>query len=188
MQRTFAYYSITANKPQPLLGSFVTAAVAAGDNAVITVNDITPFVSGQGGNWTAPYVKLVEADGTKEERCTVVKVDVANKKITVTNLANARIAGGLGTASFIMLATNVQGIYIQPLDGNAAALFIGTSPLMSSTTGAFCIAKLVQVAAGVQPIDLSIQRSGAVDCEDPANLFILGTNTGDKYLPSLGVI
>lgn len=184
-QRTFKYFSIVAGgTPQPLVGTTLTAAVNAPTGAgstlaladiltVLTVADTSMFLNGD--------YAMLDSTGANEERVQVFQVLTGNTMSVKGMLKNH------ANGAYVRLAALANSTYVQGLDANAGALYIGTSSALVKATGVFVIAKLQTVAAGVQPIEFSSTRSGLANCDDLGQLWIDGT-TGDKYLPSIGQV
>jgi hypothetical protein len=118
---------------------------------------------------------------TLEERQLVQSVPDA------THIKVSALKSNHANGSIVRLGTTYNSVYIQPKDGNTGAIFIGNSAAMVKATGAFVIIKLQAVGAGVQPIDTTIQGSGAINSASISELWVDGT-TADQYLPSFGVI
>jgi hypothetical protein len=180
MLRTFKYFTITAGgTPQPLIGTTTTAAVgpvpASGNTFVIPVADGSIF---RKGDWA-----IIGKPSTGEERVFVQSVSGNN----VTVLAQNGLTGTYLSGAYFRLSVLINSSYVQPEDGNAGALYIGTSDVMVKATFAFCVVKLQTVAAGGQPVDFHDGRSGLANADDSGQLWVDGT-TGDSYGPTLGVM
>jgi hypothetical protein len=182
-QRTFKYFSIgTGGTPQPLVGTTLTAAVAPPINVpdptvaltTLPVADSSMFLN---GDWM-----MLDATGlAAEERVLVFRV-LSSTSIQVKGMLSSHASG-----AWVRLATLMNSLYVQSLDGNSGALYVGTSSAMVKATGVWTIAKMVAVASGTQPVELDSTRSGLANPDDLGQLWIDGT-TGDKYLPSIGQI
>jgi hypothetical protein len=190
--KAFKYYTIQAGgTPQPLIGSHLTVAVTPGmvaagktvggnfNQVLLTVADSSMFVGGQ-------WMNIIDPGTYVTERVEVINCPSA----TTVNVQGVRFAhpgGAYGTGSWVAVGDHAQNVYVQALDGNAGALYVGTSPLMVKATGVFVIVKLQLVAAGTQPYDFGTSRQGLADTEPTSQYWIDGT-TGDSYLPSLGLV
>jgi hypothetical protein len=178
--RAFKYFTIGATStPQPLIGTALSAAVAVPINVpdlnvaltTLPVLDSSMFSIGD-------WVMLDSTGVAAEERVLVFSVPNATS-IKVKGMLNAHASG-----AFVRLAVLANDIYIQPADGNSAALYVGTSSSLSTTTGAFAIKKLLQTAGGTQPQEFYIARHGVgANPEDVGQYWIAGT-LNDKYLAS----
>jgi hypothetical protein len=186
-QRAFKYFSIVAGgTPQPLVGTKLTAAVApapatgfqpAGspDTPVsIPVSDSSMFLNGD------RVILDVPSSGV-EENVKVFSVPDSTH-IQVSGIAHVHASG-----TYVRLAVLINSVYVQALDGNAGALYIGTQATMVKATGVFVIKKFQLVAASVEPNEFSSTRSGLANADDLGSLWIDGT-TGDSYLPSIGQV
>lgn len=174
-QRTFKYIPIVAGgTPQPLIGTTTTAIVgpapdSRSPNVSIPVADSSIAVAGD-------YV--VVDTGAAIERVTVVKIPDATH-IIVSQLANNHASGVI-----VRNGNTVNSVYVQTLDGNGAAIFIGNSSAMVKATGVGIIAKLQNVPLGSQPSDWSqSDAAGGMNPISLADFWVDGT-TGDQYLPS----
>ena len=191
--KAFKYYTIQAGgTPQPLIGTYLTVAVTpavvnyanqAGGNlnvVTLTVADSSMFLGAQYANITDP--------GTfASERVLVLNPPPSSTTLMVQGIQNAHPGGAYGTGAWVAVGDHAQNIYVQSLDGNTGALYVGTKPQMVKATGVFVIAKLVQVASGTQPLDFGTSRQGLADTEPTSQYWIDGT-TGDSYLPSIGLV
>lgn len=184
-QRAFKYFTIAAGgTPQPLVGTTLTAAVVAQVTvpstspsdalSTLPVADSSMFLNGD-------WVILDSTGAAGEERVQVFTVPDG------THIQVKGMKSNHANGAFVRLAQLMNSVYVQAKDGNVGALFIGTSSALVKATGAFVIAKLVQVAAGVQPVEFSSTRSGLANCDDLGQLWIDGT-TADSYLPSIGQV
>jgi hypothetical protein len=178
-QRAFKYFTIVAGgTPQPLVGTKLTAAVIPTDGpdtpTLLPVVDSSIFLNGD------KVILDVPSSGI-EERVRVFNVPDATH-INVVQMRQSHASG-----IYVRLAEMVDSVYVQCLDGNTGAIFIGDRPTMVKATGVGVIKKLQLVAASAQPIDYSRPRSGVANTDDLGNYWVDGT-TGDSYLPSIGQI
>jgi hypothetical protein len=178
-QRSFKYFQIAAGgTPQPLVGTTLTAAVTAPTNpdAVVSLSvaDSSMFLKGD-------RVVIGSTGAADEEDAAVFSVPDGTH-INVQDIENNHANG-----AYVRLGILINSLYIQEQDGNTGALFIGTSSALVKATGVFVIAKLQAVGAGVQPNELDSTRSGLANPDQLGQIWIDGT-TGDKYLPSVGLI
>lgn len=186
MIRATKKFTITAGgTPQPLVGTKTTAAVGpsqrmtglvgAQDIFAIPVTDASFFI---GKDWI-----IIGVPGA-EERLQIMTIagNTLSVKLPQGGLKNAYANG-----SYVRLSVLINSTYVQPSDGNAGFLFIGTSNVMVTATGVLVVVKLAQVAAGSQPVDFHDGRSGLQNADDIGMWWIDGT-TGDGYLPSMGIV
>jgi hypothetical protein len=184
MQRTFKAFSITSGgTPQPLIGTRLTANAgpSATNNTIsIAVADSSMF---QKGDW----VLIQSVDGTTRpgERQLVFSVPDGTH-IVLNALSQAYVGGAFGTGDWVILANLVNSVYVQTVDGNAAAIFVGTTG-MNKAGSVKVIAKLENVASGTQPVDFSNDRHVGANPETLGQYFVDGT-TSDSYVPSVGVM
>jgi len=179
--RAFKYFSIGAtNTPQPLIGTALSAAVTpptsvppaiADALTTLPVTDSSMFLA---GDWA-----MLDASGAAAEERVQVYIVPNGTSIKVKGMLNAHASG-----ASVRLAVLANDIYIQPADGNSAALYVGNSSSLSTTTGAFAIKKLIQTAGGTQPQEFYVSRRAAgANPEDIGQYWIAGT-LNDKYLAS----
>lgn len=185
MIRTFKYISLTASgTPQPVFGTKTTAAIApAGASG-----------SQENSNQNA-QVSVPVADSSIFLAGDIVNVDVAanEEKTTVasipdgTHVVLSALALNHASGIFVRLSVPIAQVYVQTKDGNTGAIYIGNKYNLVRATGAFIIAKLEPVTAGVQPIELNSGISGFVGLNS-GELWFDGDTTGDKILPSFSVV
>lgn len=192
--KAFKYFTIQAGgTPQPLIGSYLTAAVTLQQVAASQVqgglinNVITVAVADSSMFVGAQYVNIVDP-GTyaTDSRVRVIAVPTSTS-VTLQGMTAAHPGGAYGTGAWVALGDLSQEIYVQGLDGNTGALYVGTKPQMVKASGLYVIAKVMQTASGTQPYDFSTSRQGLADTEIASQYWIDGT-TGDSYLPSLGEV
>ena len=190
--KAFKYFTIQAGgTPQPLVGTHLTAAVTTSQAAAATqtggnLNSVTLTVADSSMFVGAQYANIIDPS-TYATESTLVLSAPTSTTVVVQGLQNAHPGGAYGTGSWVAVGDHAQNIYVQGLDGNTGALFIGTSPRMVTGTGAFVIVKLQTVTSGTQPVDFGTSRQGLADTEATSMYWIDGT-TGDSYLPSLGLV
>jgi hypothetical protein len=183
-QRAFQYFTInTTAAPQPLVGTWLTATSII----PLTTDTIIPLTVAS----TAMFVPkdpftIQSPTGTSQEQGQVVSV-VSSTVMNVRGLSLSHTGGAFGAGAFLSLAININSVFVQALDGNAATLYIGLGPTFVVATGVQMVAKLVTVTAGVQPQYFSSTRSGPANADNLGQLFIAGT-AADSYLPSVGVV
>jgi hypothetical protein len=178
-QRAFKYFSITAGgTPQPLVGTTLTAALNAPTNpdtaVTATVADSSMFLAGDA-------TRLESTGAATEERVRVFQV------VDATHIQLVGVKFNHLSGIFVRLSISINSIYIQALDGNLGALYIGLSSAMVKATGVQVVAKLQLAGTGVQPFEFLSTRSGLANADDLGQLWIDGTTT-DKYLPSVGQV
>lgn len=185
MQRAFKYFTIVAGgTPQPLVGTKLTAAVSP-----------APATGSQPAGSPDTPVSLPVADSSMFLNGDRVILDIPSsgveenvKVFSVPDATHIKVSGIQFVHSsgiYVRLAVLINSVYVQALDGNAGALYIGTAATMVKATGVSVLAKTQLVASGVQPTEFSSTRSGLANADDLGNLWIDGT-TGDSYLPSIG--
>lgn len=174
--RTFKNFSIVSGgNPQPLVGTTMTAAIVAGvAPQLIPVADSSMFAA---GDWA-----YLDTPGASEERVLVLSVPDSTH-INVPNVTKAHASGSLVRSGILC-----NSVYVQSLDGNSAALYVGNSPSLVKATGVFVMKKIQFIAAnGVIPDGTFGASLGAgMNGEDLGAYWIDGT-TSDKYLPSANV-
>src|SRR5277367_3283863 len=122
-QRAFKYFSIAAGgTPQPLVGTTLTAAVVPPSNVkdpataltLLPVVDSSMFLNGD-------WMMLDSTGAPGEERVQVFSVPNGTS-IQVKGMLQPHASG-----AFVRLAVLTNSLYIQTLDGNTGAIYIGTS-------------------------------------------------------------
>lgn len=182
----FKKFTVTAGgTPQPLIGSYITATTAVpgadfqGETLTnLPVNDSSMFEPGD-------MVLVQTVTNTVIERVRVQSVPDTTH-IKVRGLVNTRTGGAFGTGDFVSLAVVVNWFYVQCIPGNAGTLYLGTAGLVKATL-ANVIAQLLPFGAAVQPIDFSDARTWGPNASDISDIWVDG-NTGDGYLPSVGIV
>jgi hypothetical protein len=191
--RAFKYFTIqSGGTPQPVVGTYLTAAVTANAAAhamrwdqninnpvILTVADSSMFVR-------SDYVNVVDPSTYVTERGMVAEV-TDSTHIKVTGILKAHPGGAYGTGAWVALGAFAQSLYIQGKPGNTGLLYIGTTPQMVTATGVGTIVLIGFTVSGVQPYEFSTSRQGLANEETLSQYWIDGT-TGDGYLPSIGVI
>lgn len=187
MKRAFAggFFSILATgTPQPLVGSALTAPI--GPSSVPVSVPVSSSAFAQVGDW----VLLVDPtqNPVLRERLLVLKVvDATHILVAASGQVDAGgVKNSFPAGAWVQLACNTSRVYLQLKNANAAGLWLGTDPAMSSATGAYCIAYLDTVLSG-QPIDITQDEPTGQYPETPANYWVVGT-AGDKYLATLGIV
>lgn len=177
--RTFQYYSIAATgTPQPLVGTTLTAALAANSNPDVpflaTVASSAMFRQND-------YFMVTNNSTGVQERIKVRSVP-SGTTVQLQGVLNNSYPSG----SSVSLGILVNSTYVQAKDGNAGTLYIGNAWNMTSA-GASLIAQLKAVASGTQPNEFRDGRSAGINGDDSSDFWIVG-NSGDSYLPSFGVL
>jgi hypothetical protein len=180
VRRTFKAFTVaTAGTPQPLIGTTISAAIAAGAHMIkVQVADSSMFV---GEDW-ALLRTIAGVSPDVEERVFIAKVDDSTH-VTFKDVATAFPSG-----SWLRLAGNYSSIFVQSIDGNTGNLYIGTSRDLVKASYTKVAAEISHVAAGSQPPSFSDQTSTTSDAEDMSQWWIDADNNTDKYLPSFGII
>ena len=178
MIRTFKYVALTTpGVPQPCFGTTTSAAIApasAGTNSQVSI----PVTD---SSFFQPQDPVNVDVGVNEERTLVVSVPDGTH-IVVASLSKAHASG-----IFVRLTGPISAVYIQCIDGNTSAIFIGNKSTMVKATGVGCIAKLQPVASGTQPIEFDSTIAGFPGPLSYGELWFDGTTAGDKILPSASV-
>lgn len=193
MNRSFKYFTIQAGgTPQPLVGSYLTAAVTAAQVAAANVNGnimvpIALAVADSSMFKQGDYLSVVDPGTYAMERVIVTSVPAGGNQVVVTGLQNTHPGGAYGVGAWVALASLAQGIYLQGKDGNAGTLYLGTSPQMVTATGTYMMTQLKTAAAGSQPNQFATSLQGPANTEAVNEYWIDGT-TGDSYLASIGVL
>jgi hypothetical protein len=162
-----------------LIGTTLSSAVNPNPTPdvafTVTVADTSMFWNGARA--------LIGQPSTGEEPLLVQKV------VDSTHLlVKGALAGSYAANAFFRLAVAINSVYVQTLDGNTGPIYIGTRDNMVTATGVFCVKKLQPVTAASVPTDWLDTRSSAIDADDSGELWVNGTTTGDKYLPTLGIV
>jgi len=183
--------------PQPLLGSWIAsgAGITAPSKQPLVLTLGTACASGNDATQLFGYgdpVLLIDPNGANGENCRIQSVSSNTVTLGPQNddqnwvTRNPHVAGAFGTGTFIMLAIDVNNIYLQTEDANAGAWFyIGNQ---YNFTAAFKrISKLAKVASGVQPYSYSASENFFGAPFRTSELWVLGTS-GDQWTPTLGVL
>jgi hypothetical protein len=190
-QRAFKYFTIhTTSTPQPLVGTYLTASSVLPGPTLGTIQNSDTFVTLTVADSSMfqpkdPFV-IQTPTGTNMEQGQVQTI-VSGTSIQVKGLLLAHTGGAFGTGEFVSLASTMNSVHVQSLDGNTGDLYIGIGPAFVVSTGVGMIAKMVFVAAGTQPIEFDSTRGGLANVDSLGQLFITGT-AADSYLPSFGII
>lgn len=182
MQRTFKYFTIAAGgTPQPLIGTTTTAVITPSLASVFPTPSPVGLPIADSSMFTKGDVIFVDV-GANQEVAVVFSVPTSTL-LQVTGLFKAHSSG-----VYVGLNIPVNSLYVQTKDGNAAAIYIGTSNSMVKATGVGVIAKLQNVSSGSQPVEFvgSLVGLGA-NPYSVGQIWVDG-NTGDSYLPSFGLV
>jgi len=182
--RAYKYFSITTtNVAQPMVGTTISAAVGTSDRPQnIAVADSTIFDQ---GTW------LIIDTGSSEERMMITKIpDSTHVTVQIPGGILAPTGCQKAHASGVAIRPSrmASHLFIQALDGNAQALFVGDD-VSAKIDGTRCIAKIPAVFAGGVPGTYveNFSSSAGPNTLDMAQFWIVGT-IGDQYLPSIGVV
>lgn len=182
---SFKQFTILAGgKPQPLVGTFITATPTGpapnpdGSSVwVIPVSDSSVLFAGE-------EVFICTPTFTLPERVRCMKIIDATH-IQVKGLANVRTGGAAGTGDWVAFGGLVNSVYVQGAAGGAGLLYVGNRGL--NKTGLIHVVKtLFNVTTG-QPTDFTDQLSEGPNGSSADDWWIDGT-TGDTYLATFGVV
>lgn len=182
--RAFKTYTVTSTGvPQPVIGTTTTSAITAtgtsaqGQGATyvtIPVTDSSMFAIGD-------YAAIDNNSNTTthvRERCRVMAVPNSTH-ITVEQLAYNHLSG-----CYVALGKAISVIYLQCLNGNAAALTLGTCG-MNLTGNVNVIGAVGPSSLAGPPYDFTWPPGGGLNLNgvDTSDFWITGT-TGDGWLVS----
>jgi hypothetical protein len=176
--RTFKQFTIAAGgTPQPAVGSTILDPIGPVTNPDLSytarVVDSSMFSQGIWG--------IIGKPSAGEERLFV---------LSVTDSTHILVKGALkksyASGAYIRPSFPINSTFIQTVDGNSGAIYVGTTDAMVKGTFAFVVATLTNVVSG-QPSQFMDGRSGLYNADDCAQWWIDGT-TGDGYLPSFGQV
>ena len=177
-RRSFKYTVIAAGgTPQPVFGTTLTAAVGPVADQRVTYGKPTPLVVADSSLFRVGDWVIVDIP-PNEERIEVASVPDSTHITTQYPLAKSHASG-----KYVRLSDSVNAVYIQPLDGNADHLWIGTLATMVKASGLGVFVKLIKAAAGVQPTDWTDPVGFPANAFTTGDYWIDGT-TNDSYLPS----
>jgi hypothetical protein len=153
------------------MGTFTTSAVLANNPGPQTLGltDASQFLVGDKAR--------IDLGVAGDEIVQILTISANN----ITAIFQNAHASGVSFA----LHKPCTSIYVQTLDGNTGAIYIGTSKNMVRATGVGVIVKLQPVSSGVQPVDFNTANNYGANAYSPDIFFVDGDNTGDKYLPSI---
>ena len=169
------------NTPQPMIFTTFGASTIPSGPAPFPGGGQPPVVISVGASGDESIFldgdKVWLSPGTANaELADVVSIDTTGHTISCI-CQNAHTSG-----DFIQLAVPIAEFYLQPLDGNTAAIFIGNKSNMSTT--AWTVQKLQNVSSGQQPIDTTTGQFWGANPLSTGELWVYGTNP-DKYRVSL---
>lgn len=170
-QRFFGKKTIAVTgTPQPLIGTTLSAAVAAPNGATSTTLSVADSSIFEDSDWV-----VVDAGASAVERVRIESIPDSTH-IIVFQLQKAH-----ANAAFVSLGRSATILYVQGIAANAAALFLGNSTENTSTL-AGVMAVIATVASG-QANDIRIETplQNGIDTSD---YWIAGT-AADGYIPSL---
>jgi len=205
--RTTALLQVQSNtKPQPLIGSWITAGIGGPASQPITVT-LGSAAVGSSVAYDAEAlfrsgdpVWLLNPDGTGGEPAQISALPGGNRVTLgqqqgspqgVNNpvTLNSHVSGAFGVGTFILLHQLVNNFFVQAEDGNAGTfLYIGDAYNFTATWRR--IAKLAKVGTGQQPYSYNAAEYSALNPFLTSELWILG-GTGvnaDGYTPTACVI
>ena len=192
-QRAYKNFAIQAGgTPQPLIGTWLTAAVTAAEAAALTLqgggiqNAITLTVADSSMFDGAQYLSITDPSTyATESKLRVIAAPTATT-VVVTGLKNAHPGGVYGTGSWVYVGDLASVVRVQAA-ANTGVLYIGDSPRMVKATGIHVLYTLNVTTSPAQPSSIEFTEHGASDTEVASQFWIDGT-TSDTYLPSLGLV
>ena len=170
MKRQFPQQTLGVTLPQPVFGTTLGAAtfpsaepvsILVASSAIFEIGDRVKVGAGSATPEMAEIVQI--ADGTH---------------ITIAT-AKAHANG-----AFVQLSYPLSSFYLQTLDGATGHYYVGKGSAVDST---HYIAKLVKVAADVQPVEFSDAQIYGGNPGSSEEWWINGT-AGDKYAASLSYV
>jgi len=207
--RSFGVLQIqSTTRPQPLVGSYITAGIGAPAGSPITLT-LGTVAAGIGGGVTDAQVLfqpgdpawIINADGSGAEPVFVSSVNAAANQITLGNQTTGGVAGNnpvttkshtsgvFGTGSFIALNIDVNNTLVMLEDGTGGTWsYIGVSYAMTATYRR--IFKLPKVGSGSNPYYWDASEAFGGNPFRVSELWILGGagNSSDGYTPSFCVL
>jgi hypothetical protein len=200
--RTGALTSVQSTTvAQPFWGSWITAVVsgtlASATTSPITLTLGTATTSGNDAtNLFQPGdpVWLIDpTTGFHAEACRIQSIATNNVTLGPQNDSGnyvtrfPHVAGVYGTGTFILLNSDINNFFFQYEDGGTGPfIYLGNRYNFSPTSGR--ITKLAKVAALSQPFYFNATENFFGSPFRVSELWILGSNVGDTYTPSLGVL
>lgn len=189
--RGFKYFTIqSGGTPQPLIGSYLTAALTAAAASAGTLqggliqNKITLTVADSSMFTGAEYATITDPGTFFTERVRVLSTP-SSTTMTVQALDGVALSthpgGAYGTGAWVALGDLVQSINVQILDTVVNAMWVGDSPRLVKATGVHALYKLTPNLA------TSFSTQSSVNTATVSQFWIDGT-TADSYLPYLGVV
>jgi hypothetical protein len=179
-KRTFQYVQVVAaGTPQPVFGSTLTAAVTPNRNLR---DDLTTVTVAASLWWNPGDYILIDPLGTNPETLGPIEGIPDATHVVVPGLRFPHPSG-----AFVQLSARCYSVFVQTRVGNSGLIYIGSSGLMNTTTGRYCIAALSPVTGTSLPTFLSDMVYGLANVESPSAYWMDGS-TGDAVLPSLSVM
>jgi len=195
----------SSTHPQPAFGSWITAvspasglAQAAGAPLTLTLGN-----AASSGNDASQMFKpgeavwLIDPNGANGETAYIASVlnntvTLAPKTNTNTKIANPytefpHVAGALGTGTYILPKQMTNNVIIIYADGSVGPwLYIGSSPLFTTTPFFLVIYKLAFFITGTQPAYWNAGMFSPGNPIDASELFVSGTS-GDQFTTVLAI-
>lgn len=184
-KRTLAsgYQAIAAsNTAQPLIGTTLSAAVAASSGGDVAVRSYA--VASSANFLKGDWIVIGSIAVGDEERLLIQSIPDATH-IQVQKRDGDFIAHLIN--AFVRLSINVANYRVETKDGNAGVIFVGTQGV--TTAGVNAEAKLQPVPGGQQPTAYSygFASDAGPNPTDIGEVWVVGT-AGDSYLASAGVV
>lgn len=178
MVRSFKGFNVAAaGTPQPLVGTKLNAALAAGQMLTATVLDSSMFIN---NDWAV----LMETNGTLRERVAIASIPDATH-VVIRSVVNSHASG-----AWLQLGGGCADMTVQIIGSASASSFfyVGTDFSMAKAGLVKCIAKIFIVAAAAQGNSFTTGNSGQVNVDDMSNFWIDCDNNTDIYLPSFDIV
>lgn len=180
MVRTFGVQTLGA-AAQPWFSDALTAAIAAQPNngndnqtpTLIKVADTTKYRVGD-------YLVLGAGTATQE------RVGI-NRIVDATTLGVVLCYKAHASGDLIALDLYCYNVSIQLLDGGTGVAYLGTDNTVTAVPAGNAFYELQKVAAAALPSVWNYSPSGASDCRQSSDGWIVGT-AGDKYLAAAYVV
>jgi hypothetical protein len=209
--RTSATMSVqSTSTPQPFWGSWIASVVSgslaspAGSPLTLTLgtacaagNDATQLFQPNDPVW------LIDPNGGNAEMCRIQGVGAGsggqqagganNITLGIQNdygnyvTRNPHVAGAFGTGTFIAYGGDVNNILLVYEDGGTGPwLYLGNQ--YNFTAAYRRIVKLPSASSGTQPSFFNATENFFGAPFRVSELWVFGSNAGDEYVPSLGIL
>lgn len=198
--RTTGVFKVAAsNTPQPLFGSWITAAsypIGAPTSSPVTLTLGTALNAGNDASMFQPNeaVWIINPTGLLGETAYLLGGPTGNTVtlrpqplVTFSRhppvTQQAHTVGAIGVGSFIIPKQMLNNFLVQYEDGGTGPfLYLGNSPIMTTVLNRFF--KLSAAVASAQPAFYNASMASPGNPFDLSELFVVGT-IGDKWCASL---